>query len=180
MQHAELGPLIVPEPLTRRPVLITPWRRHQVTHVVSQSDVVKLLYDSRACLGGALSSTVEELELDVGAALTVQVRGRTSVCVVCRCKAQWRSVHVGTLTGRVDAASMPRLHGRPSGPTPPASATHPKFATPAPNQLPHWSPAPTNPQIGPGPFAPPSNPRRPPLRWWRLASWRATTRAAWA
>ncbi|KIZ04066.1 hypothetical protein MNEG_3891 [Monoraphidium neglectum] len=44
----------------------------KVTHVVSQSDVVKLLYDSRACLGGALSSTVEELELDVGAALTVQ------------------------------------------------------------------------------------------------------------
>jgi hypothetical protein len=36
----------------------------QVTHVVSQSDVVKLLWANKQVLGGALSHTVEQLELD--------------------------------------------------------------------------------------------------------------------
>lgn len=36
----------------------------QVTHVVSQSDVVKLLWANKAVLGDALSHTVEQLELD--------------------------------------------------------------------------------------------------------------------
>jgi hypothetical protein len=36
----------------------------QVTHVVSQSDVVKLLWANKAVLGEALAQTVEQLELD--------------------------------------------------------------------------------------------------------------------
>lgn len=36
----------------------------QVTHVVSQSDVVKLLWANKAVLGEALAKTVEQLELD--------------------------------------------------------------------------------------------------------------------
>jgi hypothetical protein len=36
----------------------------QVTHVVSQSDVVKLLWANKSVLGDALSQTVEQLELD--------------------------------------------------------------------------------------------------------------------
>lgn len=36
----------------------------QVTHVVSQSDVVKLLWANKQVLGDALSHTVEQLELD--------------------------------------------------------------------------------------------------------------------
>ena len=36
----------------------------QVTHVVSQSDVVKLLWANKAVLGDNLSRTVEQLELD--------------------------------------------------------------------------------------------------------------------
>jgi CBS domain-containing protein len=42
-----------------------------VTHVVSQSDVIKLLWNNRAVFGPVLSSTVESLEMDDGAALTV-------------------------------------------------------------------------------------------------------------
>jgi hypothetical protein len=36
----------------------------QVTHVVSQSDVVKLLWANKAVLSEALGQTVEQLELD--------------------------------------------------------------------------------------------------------------------
>lgn len=36
----------------------------QVTHVVSQSDVVKLLWANKSVLGAALTQTVEQLELD--------------------------------------------------------------------------------------------------------------------
>lgn len=36
----------------------------QVTHVVSQSDVVKLLWANKAVLEAALTQTVEQLELD--------------------------------------------------------------------------------------------------------------------
>eukprot|EP00775_Hariotina_reticulata_P012845 gene12845-12972_t len=36
----------------------------KVTHVVSQSDVVKLLWANKAVLGDTLAKTVEELELD--------------------------------------------------------------------------------------------------------------------
>lgn len=36
----------------------------QVTHVVSQSDVVKLLWANKAVLGDSLAQTVEQLELD--------------------------------------------------------------------------------------------------------------------
>jgi hypothetical protein len=35
-----------------------------VTHVVSQSDVVKLLWANKSVLGDSLSQTVEQLELD--------------------------------------------------------------------------------------------------------------------
>ncbi|KAF8072382.1 CBSCBS2 [Scenedesmus sp. PABB004] len=42
-----------------------------VTHVVSQSDVVKLLWANKAVLGGALNQTVEQLELDAGKAFSV-------------------------------------------------------------------------------------------------------------
>lgn len=43
----------------------------KVTHVVSQSDVVRLLYDNRSAFSAGLSQTVEQLELDAGAVLTV-------------------------------------------------------------------------------------------------------------
>lgn len=43
----------------------------KVTHVVSQSDVIKLLNDNKAVFGAALKRTIEELEMDDGAALTV-------------------------------------------------------------------------------------------------------------
>ncbi|KAI8468878.1 MAG: hypothetical protein J3K34DRAFT_394289 [Monoraphidium minutum] len=43
----------------------------KVTHVVSQSDVIKLLWNNRACFGASLASTVEQLEFDDGAAMTV-------------------------------------------------------------------------------------------------------------
>lgn len=36
----------------------------QVTHVVSQSDVVKLLWANKSVLDAALTQTVEQLELD--------------------------------------------------------------------------------------------------------------------
>jgi CBS domain-containing protein len=42
----------------------------KVTHVVSQSDVVKLLWANKAVLGEALAQTVEQLELDDGSVYT--------------------------------------------------------------------------------------------------------------
>ena len=42
----------------------------QVTHVVSQTDVVRVLYDNKAAFGAALGQTVEALEMDDGAVLT--------------------------------------------------------------------------------------------------------------
>lgn len=43
----------------------------KVTHVVSQSDVIKLLWNNRAVFGPVLSSTIEALEMDDGACMTV-------------------------------------------------------------------------------------------------------------
>lgn len=43
----------------------------KVTHVVSQSDVIKLLWDNKAVFGATLKATVEDLEMDDGACLTV-------------------------------------------------------------------------------------------------------------
>lgn len=40
--------------------------------MVSQSDVIKLLWNNRAVFGPVLSSTVEALEMDDGACLTVR------------------------------------------------------------------------------------------------------------
>lgn len=48
-----------------------PPHTHQVTHVVSQSDVVKVLWTNKAVFGDALKLTVEQLEMDDGAAMTV-------------------------------------------------------------------------------------------------------------
>lgn len=42
-----------------------------MTHVVSQSDVVKVLWTNKAVFGDALKLTVEQLEMDDGAAMTV-------------------------------------------------------------------------------------------------------------
>ncbi len=38
---------------------------------MSQSDVVKLLFQNKAIFGAALRSTIEQLEMDDGAAMTV-------------------------------------------------------------------------------------------------------------
>jgi hypothetical protein len=38
----------------------------QVTHVVSQGDIIKLMWQNRACFGPTLSATIEQLELDAG------------------------------------------------------------------------------------------------------------------
>lgn len=35
----------------------------QVTHVVSQTDVVRLLHKNKACFGAALNATIESLEM---------------------------------------------------------------------------------------------------------------------
>ncbi|GBF91217.1 hypothetical protein Rsub_04886 [Raphidocelis subcapitata] len=43
----------------------------KVTHVVSQTDVIKLLWQNRACFGPTLNATIEELEMDDGACWTV-------------------------------------------------------------------------------------------------------------
>jgi hypothetical protein len=43
-----------------------------VTHVVSQSDVVKLLWANKTVLGEALAQTVEKLELDDVSGLRTQ------------------------------------------------------------------------------------------------------------
>lgn len=47
----------------------------QVTHVVSQTDVVKTLLDNKAAFGAALQATVEQLELDDGACMTGEGAG---------------------------------------------------------------------------------------------------------
>lgn len=46
----------------------------QVTHVVSQTDVVKTLLDNKAAFGATLQATVEQLELDDGACMTGEGR----------------------------------------------------------------------------------------------------------
>jgi CBS domain-containing protein len=43
----------------------------KVTHVVTTGDVIKVLWDNRSVFGPSLSSSVEALELDAGACLTV-------------------------------------------------------------------------------------------------------------
>lgn len=52
----------------------------QVTHVVSQSDVVKLLWANKEVLGQALASTVQQLELD-----DVSHCPGTQLCCCCCC-----------------------------------------------------------------------------------------------
>lgn len=68
----------------------------KVTHVVSQSDVVKHLYDNRSVFGAALKSTIEQLEMvracRGGGDRVAALRCAVLCCVGCLLGCCWRLV----------------------------------------------------------------------------------------